>query len=231
MMNSLDSADDRRSYLLLPRSRQMGRVLIVLQSRKGISGSIRKFNNPTWFQRFLHFLDGRYHGTISAFYYSHPSIYGTVCPPQMFLITGPRDQLAVIGSNIIQISKLITFRNPEIFASEYTSDCLDEEDIGCAWSNCKSSWNTKDTDRSIEDCFKVLALIIQDLTLVSCCIAITSCFGLYGLSCVIYVPRSRYPASQCRDSHFTLPPFILSLLPEIRIHCCGNGIWGDYVCE
>ncbi len=135
----------------------MGRLLIVLQSRKRISISIRKFNNPTWFQRFQLFLDGQYHGTISAFYYNHSSIYGRVCPPQMFLIADPRDQLAVIGSNIIQTAKLVALRHPEIFASEYTSDCLDEEDIGCAWTNCKSSWNNMNADRSAEDCFKVLA--------------------------------------------------------------------------
>ena len=75
----------------------------------------------------------------------------------MLLIVDPKDQLAVIGSNVIQISKLVTFGRPEIFTPDYTSDCSDEEDIGCAWNNCKLTWNNKDTEKSVEDCFKVTA--------------------------------------------------------------------------
>ena len=60
------------------------------------------------------------------------------------------DQLAVIGNNIIQISKLVKFD------SDYVSDCSDEGDIGCSWSRCKSSWNNKDKEKSVEDCFEVI---------------------------------------------------------------------------
>jgi ethanolaminephosphotransferase len=66
------------------------------------------------------------------------------------------DQLAVIGNNIVQISKLVKFSRPDIFDSEYMSDCSDEGDIGCSWSRCKSSWNNKDTEKSVEDCFEVI---------------------------------------------------------------------------
>jgi ethanolamine phosphate transferase 2 subunit G len=65
-----------------------------------------------------------------------------------------RDQVAVIGSSIVQISKLVKLSRPDIFASEYTTACSEDDEIGCLWSRCKQSWNSQN-ENSIDTSFEV----------------------------------------------------------------------------
>jgi hypothetical protein len=74
------------------------------------------------------------------------------------LIIGTKDQLAVVGANVVQISKLVKLTRPDLFASDFVHDCSGEDEIGCAWVRCKDSWNSMKTEDSVEACFEVLLL-------------------------------------------------------------------------
>lgn len=146
----------------------------------------------------------------------------------MSLIVDRREQLAVLGSNIIQISKLVKFSRPEIFEPHYMSDCSDEHNIGCPWSKCKSSWN-KNTDKSFEDCFEVIPIANYHLTSVSTCISESPRLCFHRLSCIIHVPWSRHSSPQRYSPHPSDHAFFVPFTPEIRIYICIIVIRRDYV--
>jgi hypothetical protein len=74
------------------------------------------------------------------------------------LIKGTKDQLAVVGANVVQMSKLVKLTRPDVFAPDFVPDCSGEDEIGCTWVRCKYSWNSMKTEDSVEACFEVSLL-------------------------------------------------------------------------
>ena len=70
-----------------------------------------------------------------------------------------QDKLGVIGTCLVQMSKLVKLSRPDIFASSFKPDCSGDDEIGCLWSNCKELLRLEETEASSDVCFEVLPLI------------------------------------------------------------------------
>jgi len=78
-------------------------------------------------------------------------------PLVTLLMRDPKGKLTAMAANIIQISKLVQLSRPEIFQVGFVPDCSGEDEIGCQWDLCRTTWNTaSSSEDATAACYEVL---------------------------------------------------------------------------